>query len=76
MNLLQGLLTFLAHRWPQQSASPPTQEAHPQQAAPLTSIFHGVGTLTIFGGTFIVIGKCTVYIFAGNRINQQYRLPT
>ena len=32
--------------------------------APLTSIFHGVGTLTIIGGTFIVIGKR----IAGNRV--------
>jgi len=58
MNLLQRLLAFLTHRRPQQSASQLTQEAHPQQAVPSTSIFHGVGTLTIFGGTFLVIGRC------------------
>jgi len=63
MNLLRRFLAFLTRR-PQQPAGQPTQEAHPQQqAAPSIGMFHGVGTLTIIGGTFIVIGKR----IAGNR---------
>ena len=51
------LQRFLARRQSQRSMSQSTQEAQPLQAAPSTSIFHGVGTVTINGGTFILIGK-------------------
>ena len=58
MNFLQRLRAFFTRRRSQESASQSTQDIHPSpQAAPSTSVFHGVGTLTIIGGTFIVIGK-------------------
>ena len=49
MRFLQRLLTFLTCR---HSA----REKNPPQAVLSTSIFNGVGSVTIIGGTFIVNG--------------------
>ena len=58
MSLLRRLLAFLTRHQSQRSNSRSTQEALPgPPAAQSTSMFHGVGTVTIVGGTFIVIGK-------------------
>jgi len=58
MDFLQRLFTFITRRRPRRSTNLSTTETHPQQAAASpNSMFYGVRTVNIFGGTFIVIGK-------------------
>ena len=57
MEFLQRLLAFITRR--RQSTGQSTTGTHPPQAASTTSMFHGVRTVFIIGGTFttIVNGK-------------------
>jgi len=57
MGFLQRLLTFITRR--RQSTNQSTTETHPPQTVSMTSMFHGVRTVFIIGGTFttIVNGK-------------------
>jgi len=70
MGFLQRLLTFITHR--RQSINQSTTETHPPQTASMTSMFHGVRTVFIIGGTFttIVNGKPQIRASSSRTIRQ------